>query len=622
MGPLDRPKAKVLDFGLSRFTEVTGNTVTRTGLVMGTPAYMSPEQAKGERADHRVDVYGVGAILYTALTGRAPFNEESPQQTVLAVMSSEAERPRTYAPNMPEELELVVQRAMAREPSDRYQSMAELDAALELFDSYSRLETGARPPRGALMSRVGSSADDVDVSTARTELAMLLVLALVLGLLGLVTTIVGLQNLFWGGRQLSATEFVLVLAVVIGTLITPLVLTIRFIRRRLWNNSVRIVELIPRLRGPLTMALAVYGGITLLGRAFDGFGRALNTPPLAPNLSGWAGWGPILFFIALITGVGMVLRRRLLSGSSNGFLRRLLAGPGVFGTVTLAAVVLIGFGRARSQRPVLAAEPVASPSASSSAAVEPTIPPPDSAAAASSVAPPSSASVIIQRAPTDQVADAISKGAAALAELRKSYPKDPAVLEPLARALGRDPATYKETIDVLGNLFTVAPSRVLDHDLSTLVVKIALGPAESSIQALDLMAQRMGQVGPDLLYDLMLTSQTLRRSARERLDDPDVQSRFSAELENRLRAAHRVQLRGAAPTPGAGSQGRRHSQHCRPALAGDRLQARLRSAQALTLPAALRQASERVPQGCDRHPNAPEGQEEVAGRVTHPKWSL
>ncbi len=499
---------------------------------MGTPAYMSPEQAKGERADHRVDVYGVGAILYTALTGRAPFNEESPQQTVLAVMSSEAERPRKYAPTMPEELELVVQRAMAREPSDRYQFMAELDAALELFDSYSRLESGARPPRGALMSRVGSSADDVDVSTARVELALLLVLAVLLGLLGLVTTIVGLQDLFWGGRQLSATEFILVLAVVIGTLITPLLLTIRFIRRRLWNNSVRIVELIPRLRGPLIMALAVYGGITLLGRAFDGFGRALNTAPLAPNLSGWAGWGPILFFIALITAVGMAVRRRLLSSSSNGFLRRLLAGPGVFGTVTLAAIVLIGFGRARSQRPVLAPEPSASAAPSASAGAElPAAPATGSAAPEASVAPPSSASVIIQRAPTDQVADAISKGPAALAELRKSYPKDPAVLEPLARALGRDPATYTQTIEVLGNLFTVAPSRVLDRDLSTLVVKIALGPAESSIQALDLMAQRMGQVGPDLLYDLMLTSQTLRRSARERLDDKDVQSRFTPELK-------------------------------------------------------------------------------------------
>ena len=453
-GPLDRPKVKVLDFGLSRFTEMTGNTVTRTGLVMGTPAYMSPEQARGDRADHRVDIYGVGAILYTALTGRAPFNEESPQQTVLAVMSSEPERPRKYAPTMPEELELVVQRAMAREVSDRYQSMPELDAALELFDVYSRAETGARPPRGALMSRVGSSADDVDVGTARSELVFLLTLALLLGLLGLVTTIVGLQDLFWGGRQLSSTEFVLVLAAVIGTLITPLVLTIRFIRRRLWNNSVRIVELIPRLRGPLIMAVAVYGGVTLLGRAFDGFGRALNTPPLAPNLSGWAGWGPILFVVALITAVGMVVRRRLLPRSSGGFLRRMLAGPGVFGTVAVATIALIGFGRARSHRPVLPPPP------GTTASAEPInldALPADSVAAVvtASAAPPSSALVMIQRAPTDEVADAISKGAEALLELRKRYPKDPAVLEPLARALGRDPASYSQAIDVLGKVVGV-----------------------------------------------------------------------------------------------------------------------------------------------------------------------
>src|SRR5690606_25535493 len=88
---------KVLAFGLSRFLE-GGTELTKTGAILGTPSYMAPEQARGERADHRTDIYGVGAVLYACATGRSPFRGDTPQAVLLAVMSSEAPRPSSISP--------------------------------------------------------------------------------------------------------------------------------------------------------------------------------------------------------------------------------------------------------------------------------------------------------------------------------------------------------------------------------------------------------------------------------------------------------------------------------------------------------------------------------------------
>ncbi len=148
VGPPDRPLVKVLDFGLSRFMDARGGApVTKAGVIMGTPSYMAPEQARGERGDHRVDVYGIGVLLYVALTARAPFSEETPQQTLLAVMNQEPDRPRLHNPGIPEALAAIIERAMARDPAARYPSAADLDAALAPFDTLER-PLGARPSPG------------------------------------------------------------------------------------------------------------------------------------------------------------------------------------------------------------------------------------------------------------------------------------------------------------------------------------------------------------------------------------------------------------------------------------------------------------------------------------------
>ncbi|MBN1610208.1 MAG: protein kinase [Polyangiaceae bacterium] len=141
------PFIKILDFGLSKFMDASvAQLVTAIGVVMGTPAFMPPEQAQAQPVDQRADVYGVGALLYVCLTGCLPFDEITPQATVVAVIKSEPPRPRTLAPDLPEYAEQVIVRAMAKEPSERYPDMGALLEALEPLAQSQRVHHDVRPP--------------------------------------------------------------------------------------------------------------------------------------------------------------------------------------------------------------------------------------------------------------------------------------------------------------------------------------------------------------------------------------------------------------------------------------------------------------------------------------------
>lgn len=128
---------KVLDFGVAK---VAGDDkLTRTGAVVGTPAYMAPEQARGALlADARSDVYAVGALLYRLSTGFTPYEPGDPSTTLGRVLSEDPRPPRDLAPDLPIAIEAVVQRAMARDPSLRFESMdafaASLDAIAATFE--------------------------------------------------------------------------------------------------------------------------------------------------------------------------------------------------------------------------------------------------------------------------------------------------------------------------------------------------------------------------------------------------------------------------------------------------------------------------------------------------------
>ena len=120
--------AKVTDFGIARGELLA--TMTATGAVMGTPHYMSPEQARGERADARSDVYALGCVLYQMLSGEVPFRGDTPLAVIRQQIESEPRRLREVRREVPRDLAKVVERAMMKDPGRRYQSAAELSAAL------------------------------------------------------------------------------------------------------------------------------------------------------------------------------------------------------------------------------------------------------------------------------------------------------------------------------------------------------------------------------------------------------------------------------------------------------------------------------------------------------------
>ena len=140
---------KVLDFGISLVGDATAS-FTKTGMVMGTPAYMPPEQARGRRVDFRADIYAVGAILYEALTGKPPFERADPIATLGAVLTRTPPAPTALAPEIPPALERVVQKAMEKLPERRFASMRDFDAALAEFDVQATVGATQRMSRASL----------------------------------------------------------------------------------------------------------------------------------------------------------------------------------------------------------------------------------------------------------------------------------------------------------------------------------------------------------------------------------------------------------------------------------------------------------------------------------------
>jgi serine/threonine protein kinase len=143
---MDGNWALLTDFGVAKMTAASVK-LTGTGVGIGTPAYMSPEQGQGQPVDHRTDIYSLGIVLFKMLTGQIPHDAETPVAIVFKRATEPLPRPRSLNPSIPEAVERVILKALAREPEARFASAGALAAALKeaLVETAGEEET-APPP--------------------------------------------------------------------------------------------------------------------------------------------------------------------------------------------------------------------------------------------------------------------------------------------------------------------------------------------------------------------------------------------------------------------------------------------------------------------------------------------
>ena len=161
----DKGQVKVMDFGIARAVSDSSSTVAETTQIIGTAAYFSPEQAKGESVDARADLYSTGVVLYELLTGRQPFRGESPVAVAYQHVSETPVAPSEVNEDSPGALDPIVLRALAKDPYQRYPDAAHFRAAL---DAAVEGRTPSRKEIGALTSELYGPSPKQAQETARS----------------------------------------------------------------------------------------------------------------------------------------------------------------------------------------------------------------------------------------------------------------------------------------------------------------------------------------------------------------------------------------------------------------------------------------------------------------------
>jgi serine/threonine-protein kinase len=129
----DGDETRLVDFGMASAQQASGegSGLTKSGLLIGTPEYMAPEQITGESADHRVDLYSLGVVMYECLSGARPFTAETPVKVLFQHLEGASTPLRELIPELPEAVGALISGAMARDPNDRPAGAIELRDAID-----------------------------------------------------------------------------------------------------------------------------------------------------------------------------------------------------------------------------------------------------------------------------------------------------------------------------------------------------------------------------------------------------------------------------------------------------------------------------------------------------------
>jgi len=168
---------KVLDFGLAKLIQPKSFQIsdseemtrelnsTHPGAIMGTAAYMSPEQARGTKVDIRTDLWSLGVVIYETLTGQKPFSGETSTDIMAAVLREEPRALSSHLANVPAELEWIVSKSLEKKPESRYQTASELRADLEKIKKIIEYDAGSRRPSNKSLQNVEDNQGDKKQTT-------------------------------------------------------------------------------------------------------------------------------------------------------------------------------------------------------------------------------------------------------------------------------------------------------------------------------------------------------------------------------------------------------------------------------------------------------------------------
>jgi serine/threonine-protein kinase len=161
-------RLKVTDFGIARSG---ASQMTEVGSIIGTAQYLSPEQARGAPVDQRSDVYSVGIVLYEMLTGKVPFTGDTPLEIAMKHLSEVPVPPSEIRDDVPDDLDLVVLRALAKDPEDRYQTAEEMDADLARVQRGLSVSTETADAATAVLAGAGISGAPTIIAPRPTQVA-------------------------------------------------------------------------------------------------------------------------------------------------------------------------------------------------------------------------------------------------------------------------------------------------------------------------------------------------------------------------------------------------------------------------------------------------------------------